>query len=64
LSLRSRCEPLQEWVGVHLRVNDSRAQRGALLSDEAGRKPRGDAVALRLRMAQDAATVAATGDRT
>lgn len=57
LSLRSHCAALQEWVGVHLRVNDGRAQRGALLPDEAGRKPRGDARALRERMAQaDAAT--------
>jgi hypothetical protein len=50
LSLRSRCEPLQIWVGVHLLINDLNGQRGALLPDEAGRKPRGDAQALRARM--------------
>ncbi len=47
LSLQIRCEPLQDWVGLHLLVNDGRAQRGSLLPDELGRKPRGDAVALR-----------------
>lgn len=47
LSLRSRCEALQEWVGVHLLINDTRAQRGALLPDPAGRKPRGAAAAVR-----------------
>ncbi|MEN9474096.1 hypothetical protein [Malikia spinosa] len=54
LSLRSRCEPLQTWVGVHLLVNDGGDFRGALLRDAAGRKPRGDARALRERMAQEA----------
>ncbi len=53
LSLRSRCEPLQTWVGVHLLVNDSDDFRGALLRDELGRKPRGDAQALRERMARE-----------
>ena len=47
LSLRSRCDALQTWVGVHLLVNDGRAERGALLPDEQGRKPRGDVQALR-----------------
>lgn len=47
LSLRARCPALQTWVGVHLLVNDTDAVRGALLPDEAGRKPRGDAKALR-----------------
>lgn len=53
LSLRSRCEPLQTWIGVHLLVNDGDDFRGALLRDAAGRKPRGDAQALRERMAQE-----------
>ena len=53
LSLRSRCEPLQTWVGVHLLVNDRDDFRGALLPDEAGRKPRGDAQALAALMAQE-----------
>ncbi|WP_101046904.1 hypothetical protein [Macromonas nakdongensis] len=47
LSLRSRCDALQTWVGVHLLVNDGRAERGSLLPDDAGRKPRGDAQAVR-----------------
>lgn len=53
LSLRSRCEPLQSWVGVHLLVNDHDDLRGGLLPDEAGRKPRGDAQALEALMAQE-----------
>ncbi len=55
LSLRSRCEALQTWVGVHLLVNDGGSLRGALLPDAIGRKPRGDARALRERLAQEAA---------
>ena len=55
LSLRSRCEPLQTWVGIHLLINDSDDFRGALLRDELGRQPRGDARALRERMAREAA---------
>jgi hypothetical protein len=54
LSLRSRCDALQTWVGVHLLVNDSDGQRGSLLPDALGRKPRGDASALRELMAQEA----------
>jgi hypothetical protein len=54
LSLRSRCESLQSWVGVHLLVNDRDDLRGSLLPDEAGRKPRGDAQALEALMAQEA----------
>ncbi len=50
LSLRARCPALQTWVGVHLLVNDTDDVRGALLPDEAGRKPRGDTDALRQRM--------------
>lgn len=51
LSLRSRCEALQTWVGVHLLVNDGQAERGSLLPDAAGRKPRGDAQAVQTLMA-------------
>lgn len=47
LTLQVRCEALPGWVGLHLLVNDSLAQRGALLPDEQGRKPRGDIAALR-----------------
>lgn len=46
LTLRSRCEPLGQWVLVHLLVHDRDALRGALKPDEQGRKPRGDARAL------------------
>ncbi len=59
LSLNSRCEPLQAWVGVHLLVNDADDVRGALRTDDQGRKPRGDAPALRRRMAEDAVALAA-----
>lgn len=55
LSLRSRCDALQTWVGVHLLVNDGDDFRGALLPDALGRKPRGDAQALRELMAQESA---------
>lgn len=58
LSLRSRCDALQTWVGVHLLVNDTNGVRGALLPDEAGRKPRGDAQALRRRLDEPAVGVA------
>lgn len=58
LSVRSRCDALQSWVGVHLLINDGRDMRGALLPDEQGRKPRGDAQALRRRMEADAAAEA------
>ena len=54
LSLRSRCDALQTWVGVHLLVNDHNGQRGSLLPDALGRKPRGDASALRGLMAREA----------
>lgn len=52
LSLSSRSEELGEWVGVHLLVYDRDDVRGALLPDAQGRKPRGDAVALRAVMAE------------
>ncbi|QCB48206.1 hypothetical protein [Hydrogenophaga sp. PAMC20947] len=47
LSLRVRCEPLAQWVQVHLMVYDRDDVRGALKPDAQGRKPRGDAQALR-----------------
>lgn len=50
LSLRSRCDALQTWVGIHLLVNDADDFRGALLPDELGRKPRGNAQDLRQRL--------------
>lgn len=46
LSLRVRCEPLAQWVLVHLMVYDLDDVRGALKPDAQGRKPRGDAQAL------------------
>jgi len=52
LSLSSFCRELDEWIGVHLLVYDHNDQRGALLPDAQGRKPRGDAVALKALMAQ------------
>lgn len=47
LSLRVRCEALDQWVLVHLMVYDRDDVRGALKSDAQGRKPRGDASAVR-----------------
>lgn len=47
LSLRVRCEALDHWVLVHLLVHDLDEQRGALKADAQGRRPRGDAQALR-----------------
>jgi hypothetical protein len=47
LSLQTRPEGLQNWVGLHLLVNPTQAQRGALLPDAQGRRPRGGAAALR-----------------
>ncbi|MEX1168476.1 MAG: hypothetical protein WEK74_16675 [Hydrogenophaga sp.] len=47
LSLRVRCEPLAQWVLVHLMVHDLDDLRGALKPDAQGRKPRGDALALK-----------------
>lgn len=47
LSLHSFCEPLNEDVGVHLRIYDLDDLRGALLPDPQGRSPRGDLIALK-----------------
>jgi hypothetical protein len=46
LSLRVRCEPLDQWVLVHLMVYDLDDVRGALKPDAQGRKPRGAAQAV------------------
>jgi hypothetical protein len=59
LTLRSRCEALGQWVLVHLMVHDLDDQRGALKPDPQGRKPRGDAAALRQLMS---AAVQPAGD--
>ena len=55
LSIHAWCEGLGEDVGVHLLVNDTLAQRGALQPDSQGRRPRGNAAQLRERMQPDAA---------
>ncbi len=47
LSVHALCRPLGESVGVHLLVNDLDDVRGALQPDARGRRPRGDAAALR-----------------
>lgn len=51
LTLRVRCEPLEQWVLVHLMVHDLDDVRGALKPDGQGRKPRGDAAAVRRLLA-------------
>lgn len=52
LTLRVRCEDLGQWVLVHLMVHDLDDLRGALKPDAQGRRPRGDAQALRALMTQ------------
>jgi hypothetical protein len=52
LTLRTRCDALGQWVLVHLMVHDLDDLRGALKPDAQGRKPRGDAPALRTLMVQ------------
>lgn len=52
LTLRVRCEELGQWVLVHLMVHDLDHLRGALKPDAQGRRPRGDAQALRALMTQ------------
>lgn len=54
LSLHSFCPGLGEDIGVHLRIYDGHALRGALLPDAQGRPPRGDLVALERLLAMDA----------
>ncbi|MBA4255070.1 MAG: hypothetical protein C0445_04265 [Polaromonas sp.] len=51
LSLSVPCPGLDEEVGVHLLIYDADDMRGALKPDGQGRKPRGDAAALRALLA-------------
>ena len=52
LSVQAFCAEFQAYVGVHLLIYDWDDQRGAFKSDARGRKPRGDAAALR-RLVED-----------
>ena len=54
LTVRTRSEALGQWVLMHLLVHDLDGLRGALKPDSQGRKPRGDAAALRERLAAEA----------
>ena len=51
LTLRLRSEALGQWVLLHLLVLDHDAVRGALKPDAQGRRPRGDANAVRALLA-------------
>ena len=51
LSCSAPCPELRDTVGVHLMVHDADDIRGALLKDPQGRKPRGDAAAVRALLA-------------
>lgn len=51
LSIHAPCPALQEEVGVHLLIYDADHVRGALKPDGQGRKPRGDAAAVRALLA-------------
>lgn len=53
LGVHDVCPGLGEMVGVHLMVYDLDDLRGALKPDAKGRIPRGDAAALRRRMAPE-----------
>jgi hypothetical protein len=53
LTLRVRNEALGQWVLVHLMLYDLDDVRGALKTDALGRKPRGDAAALRQLLVTD-----------
>lgn len=55
LSLHSFCRDLGEDIGVHLRIYDLQALRGALVPDGQGRSPRGDMAALQRLLMQEAA---------
>ena len=48
LSVQAFCATLGEYVGLHLLVYDFDDLRGALRADARGRRPRGDAAALRV----------------
>ena len=52
LSIHSLCAPLQEHVGVHLRICDWHDLRGALLPDAQGRPPRGALAAVQALLAE------------
>ena len=54
LSVQAYSEALGEYVGLHLLVYDFDDLRGALRADARGRRPRGDAAALRVLL-QDGA---------
>jgi hypothetical protein len=47
LSVQAYCAALEEYIGLHLLVYDFDDLRGALRVDAKGRRPRGDAAALR-----------------
>jgi hypothetical protein len=47
LSVNALCAELGAYVGVHLLIYDFDDLRGALIPDERGRRPRGDAASLR-----------------
>lgn len=51
LTLRLRSEAMGQWVLLHLLVLDHDAVRGALKPDAQGRRPRGDAGAVRALLA-------------
>ncbi|MEZ5703598.1 MAG: hypothetical protein R3E42_19055 [Burkholderiaceae bacterium] len=53
LSVRERCDALGQWVLVHLLVYDRDDVRGALKPDAQGRKPRGNASAVRALLETD-----------
>ncbi|MEK8031932.1 hypothetical protein AACH06_13975 [Ideonella sp. DXS29W] len=55
LSVEARCPELGETVSIHFIVHDHDDLRGALKADPRGQTWRGDAAALRQRMAADAA---------
>jgi hypothetical protein len=46
LSIQARNRALGQFVGVHLLIHDLDDQRGVMLPDGQGRKPRGDAASL------------------
>lgn len=52
LSLRMRCEELNQWVAIHLMVHDLGDLRGALKPDSQGRQPRGNVQAVRALVAR------------
>ena len=54
LSVEARCPELGETVSVHFIVHDHDDLRGALKPDSRGQSWRGDAAALRRRMAEEA----------